>query len=429
MLQGETMEELRYCSKCVTPNTRPRIEFDEEGVCNACRYAEEKKNTDWEAKTKELKAIVDQHRSKDVGRYDCIIPVSGGKDSHFQAYYAKNVLKLNPLCVTFMPAIPTEIGIKNRRNLSEKIGVDHYMITPNPQVHAKLSKIMFREHGNPFLPWILGIFSAVTQVAVEQKISLILYGENGEVEYGGATRSKEAKSLDEGGIALRVKSDRHNWKDSKNWDKYGFSKNELLPYILPSDEEQKKVGIKRLFIGDYYPWNNNHNLYMALNVIGGFSLLERRTVGTYTHGASIDDDLDEVYLWFLWVKFGFGRASKSASPDIREGKLTREKAIELVKKYDGEFPWYIFDKVLEYLGMDEQEFWGVTKRFVGDKENIEREQKEALEAGVPKDQIPRRVPAWQTIGDGKWRHIQTVHGEERILEIPLKRPDDISPRP
>lgn len=411
---------MRYCKKCVTPDTRPRIEFDEGDVCNAYRYAEQKKKNDWDAKARELKKIVEIYKSKNAG-YDSIVPVSGGKDSHYQAYYAKNVLGLNPLCVTFMPSMPTEIGNKNRRNLIEKIGVDHITVTPNPEVHRKLCRIMFKEHGNPFLPWIQGIYSAVTQIAVEKKIPLILYGENGEAEYGGATQSKAAKSLDDGGIELRVKSDRHNWKDPRNWHQYGIPKKYLIPYIEPPLKVQRAIGIKRLFIGDYVPWNNNHNLYFALNVIGGFNLLERRTVGTYTHGASIDDDIDEIYLWFLWVKFGFGRATKSASPDIREGKLKRENAIELVRMYDGEFPWYIFNNVLNYLEMTEEEFWEITKKFVGDQENIEREKQEALGMAIPEKEIPKRVLAWKKIKDGRWRHVGTIHGEERILEIPPKK--------
>ena len=417
--------KIQYCKRCVTPNTRPRIEFDEKGVCNACRFADHKKTINWKAKEKELKKLVEKFKTKDG--YDCIVPVSGGKDSHFQTYYAKKVLGLNPLCVTFMPSMPTEAGNKNRRNLVEKLGVDHISITPDPETHRKLCKIMLVEHGNPFMAWIQGIFSGVTQVAVEKKIPLMFYGENGEAEYGGSTKGKASQSIESSeGVKLRVKSSRPNWKDPENWHEYGIPKNKLIPYIEPNDDEKKKVGVRRLFLGDYVPWNNNHNLHVALNIVGGFNLLDRRTVGTYTHGTSIDDDIDEIYLWLIWPKFGFHRASKSASPDIREGKLTRERAVELVRMYDGEFPWYIFDKVLEYLQMTEGEFWDVIKRFIGDKDNIKREEEEAIKRGIPKEDIPNRIPAWIKIGKNKWKHAGTVHGEERILEIPLKRPNELS---
>jgi len=414
-----------YCKRCVTPDTRPRIEFDDEGICNACRYAEQKQRINWTAKTKELKEIAKMYKSKKV-KYDCIVPASGGKDSHFQAYYAKNILELNPLVVTFMPAMPTEIGNRNRRNLVEKVGVDHIAVTPNSQIHRQLCRIMFREHGNPFLPWIQGIFSSAAQIAVEKDIPLILYGENGEAEYGGTTKGKESESLDEGGVKLRVRSDRHNWIGPHNWHKYGIPKKDLIPYIEPSLEKQMQLGLRRLFMGDYVPWSNNQNLYFAMNVIGGFKLSEKRTVGTYTCGASIDDDIDEIYLWLLWVKFGFARASKSGSPDIREGKLDRKTAIELVRRYDGEFPWHVFDSVLEYLEIDEEEFWETIRRFVGDQENIARERQEALEMGIPEVKIRRRVCAWEKIDENKWRHVGTIHGEERILEVSQKRPTKIS---
>ena len=414
------MKKILFCKKCVTPNTRPRITFDQEGVCNACRYAEKKQKVDWEQKKSELKKIAEDAK-KSERYYDCVVPVSGGKDSHYQAYYAKEVLGLNPLCVTFMPAMPSDIGNKNRDNLIRSLGVDHITITPDPKTHAKLSKIMLKEHGNVFLPWIQGVFSGPTRIAVEKKIPLILYGDNGEAEYGGASGTKESDSIDStASVDLRVKSDRPNWKNPENWDYYGVPKNSLAPYIEPSDGEKQSVGVKRIFLGDYIPWNNNHNLNMALNVIGGFTLRDKRIAGTYTHGTSMDDDLDELYLWFLWPKFGFGRASKSASPDIREGKLTRERAVELVRKYDDEFPWDVFDKVLEYLDMKEDEFWDVVKRFVGDEENIKRDLE--LANGEP---VPNEIPAWGKIGPSKWRHLGTVHGEERILEIPISRPEKL----
>jgi N-acetyl sugar amidotransferase len=418
------METVQYCKKCVTPNTRPRIEFDSEGVCNACRYAETKRQTDWNAKHRELVETVEKYRNKDGTNYDCVIAASGGKDSHFIAYYVKNILKMNPLCVTFSPSMPVDVGEKNRRNMVEKIGVDHMLITPNPKVHAQLCKIMLKEHGNVFLPWIQGIFSSVTKVAVEKNIPLIFYGEDGEAEYGGTTENNRG-NFTESGIRLRVRSSRPNWKNPENWDQYGFSKKDLIPYISPSDEEVEKVGIKRMFLGSFIPWNNNQNLHYAMNVIGGFTVLDRRTTGTYTHGISIDDYIDDIYLWFLWPKFGFARATKSASPDIREGKLTRDKAIELIRKYDGEFPWYCFDKVLEYLDMSEDEFWGVVRNFMGDKDNIEREKEQAIDSGMSQGDIPNRIPAWIKIGENRWKHAGTIHGEERILELPLKRPDKI----
>ncbi|HDZ17313.1 hypothetical protein LCGC14_0985700 [marine sediment metagenome] len=411
--------EIKYCKKCVTPNTRPRIEFNEEGICNACLYAERKKIIDWKAKEEELIARVNIFKSNT--NYDCIVAVSGGKDSHFQVYYTKEVLGLDPLCVTFIPSIPNEIGKKNLRNLIEKLGIDHIAITPNPEVHRKLCRVMFLEHGNQFIPWVQGIFSAVMQIAVEKNIPTILYGENGEAEYGGLTEGVGAKNETSEDLSVRLKSGRPNFKLPNKWHEYGFSAKELIPYIEPSEEEQKRVGIQRIYIGDYYPWSTKYN-YEIVEKIGGFTMRETRSLGSYTRGAIIDDDIDEVYMWMLWPKFGFGRASKSASPDIREGAITREQAIKHVKKYDGEFPWQTFDKLLDYLMLTEDEFWSTVAKFVGDKENIQRERNTALKLGYNPDDLPLKFPVWERIGENKWRHLGTIHGEERILEIPIKRP-------
>ncbi len=381
---------MKYCKLCVTPDTRPRIEFDEEGVCNACRYAEQKAKTDWDAKLEELKDIAKDF--KNPSGYDCIVAVSGGKDSHYQAWFVKNVLKLNPLCVTFAPAMPNEIGQKNLRNLITKIGVDHLYITPNPDYHKKLSRAMFLEHGNCFLPWTQGVYAAVARVAVEKKIPLIIYGENGEEEYGGTTKSKK---LDKPGVKLRVKSNRPDWTNPRKWDRYGVPKSALVPYIEPSQREFDEVGLKRIFLGDYINWQTNKHLYYAMNVIGGFEILDEPTNCTYTRGATMDDDIDEVYIWFLWVKYGLARANKSASPDIREGMLSREDAIEMIKRLDVQFPSEALGKVLEYMDVSVDEFWDTVEKFIGKE-------------------------AWKKVGDRVWKHRNTIHGEERYLRIPKK---------
>jgi len=407
-----------HCKKCVTPNTRPRIFFNDQGICNACLFAEKKKRSNWEIKEQELRNLITQTLSQNRDRqYDCVIPVSGGKDSHYQAYYAKNILHLNPLGVTFTPFMPTEVGKKNLRNLIEAVGVDHISITPNPQVYAQLTRIMLEEHGDPFKPFLYGVFSGVARIAAEKKIPLFLYGENGETEYGGSEDGLYSK-LDTKGVHARIQSDRVTFRLPEEWDSYGIPKNQLTPYLEPPPEQIQKI--RRIFMADYLPWNNNHHLHVALNVIGGFTLADARTCGTYTHGSGIDDYLDEIYLWFTWPKFGYGRATKYAAKDIREGKMTRERAIELLRLYDGEFPWHMFDRMLELLDMTESDFWAVVERHIGDDANIEREWREA---GKPN--LPQKIPSWEKIGPYAWRHRYPIHREERILELPLKRPSQI----
>ena len=410
-----TSGKIEYCKICVTPNTRPRITFNEDGICNACAFSDDKKQTNWEEKEQQLRDEISSIINEVPDReYDCLIPVSGGKDSHYQAHFAKNVLGLNPLCVTFTPLIPTPVGQRNLRNLVEKVGVDHISINANPQIYADITRRMLQEHGDPFKPFLYGVFSGCARIAAEKNIPLFFYGENGETEYGGSEEEKYSK-LDTEGVNARVQSDRANFLTPDRWTEYGYSEFDTRVFQEPDPEKIKNV--KRIFMADYVPWNNNHHLHVSLNVIGGFELSEERTCGTYTHGNGIDDYLDEIYLWMTWPKFGYGRSTKYAAKDIREGKLTRERAVELIRLYDGEFPWHMFDIMLDVLNMTEDDFWDVVRKHIGDEENIERER---IEAGSNKK--PYKVASWEKIGEDKWRHINPVHGEERILELPLKRP-------
>ena len=216
---------------------------------------------------------------------------------------------------------------------------------------------------------------------------------------------------------LRIGRGYKNYVPSSRWTEWGFTKQELSPYVDAVGEAAfKDAQIHRFFMSEYVPWNNNEHLHYSLNVIGGFRTLEHRTCGAYTHGFGIEDDLDDLYLWLMWTKFGIHRANKYASTDIREGKLRRPGAVELVRLYDGEFPWHVIDKVLTVLQMTEMEFWDLVRQFVGDEENLRRT---AIAEGRNPEDI---IPAWKRIGQSRWQHINTVHGEERYLELPVARP-------
>jgi N-acetyl sugar amidotransferase len=408
------MKTIEFCKCCTHPNTRPRITFNEEGICNGCLHDEKKKVLDWEAKEAELKAIIAEALAKSPNRqYDCIIPVSGGKDSHWQTWYAINTLKLKPLCINVQPSLASPSAAKNLSNIAEKLGVDLLCFTPNPQVYNELMAIMFERFGDPFPPFLHAVFSYIAQIALEKNIPVILHGENGDVEYGGSSAPEYTK-LDNKGVNARIQSDKRNYKQPAEWTYYGFSKEQIACFQEPADEDLKKAGIQRLFLSDYTPWSNNHHLHVALNVIGGFETDKQRAVGGYTYGYSTDDALYDVYIWMLWPKFGFGRATKYTTKDIHEGKINREKALELVRLYDGEFPWEAFDRFCQITNLSEERFWDAVIKSVGDEENFRRE---AEETGQE-----MKIPAWEKIGPDKWRLIKTIHGEERIMELPLVRP-------
>ncbi len=412
--QRHALRPMLFCKHCTHPNTRPRITFNAEGICNGCQRALEKKEIDWAAKEKEFYDLVHESiKSSPDREYDAVVPVSGGKDSTFQTWHAVTKLGLHVLCVNIQPYLPTDVGVHNLRNLPEKLPVDLVSVCPNMQFYSKLARLGMERFGDPYIPWFYGVWAHVTRVAMEKKIPVILYGENGETEYGGST-DKDYVDLDHAGVEARIRSDKQGWLPPERWTEYGFKPEEIRFYQQPSEEEMRSIGMRRLFYSDYTPWSNNHHLHISLNVVGGFRTAEKRTPGTFTFGYSTDDDFYDVYIWMLWPKFGFGRATKYSSKDIQEGKISRPEAVELVKDYDGEFPWKAFERFCEKTGMSDEDLWTSIEQCVGDTENLERE---ARTYGTP-----MKIPAWEKIGHREWRARNTVHGEERILQLPIPRP-------
>ena len=394
---------IQWCKGCTTPTSRPRIEFNDDGYCNACQNAQKKTTIDWEKKEKQFKEYIAKKISENPTReYDCIIPVSGGKDSHLQVWYAKNILNLSVLAVAVEPLLPKDIGLYNRDNLAKSIGVDLIVIKANPQVYAKLTSITFKEYGNPYIPFLYLVFSACAKVAIEKNIPLFLYGENGETEYGGSTSELYSK-LDGAGIHARILGNSGCPTPDKWAEEFNIESRDLIPYQEPSAERFLKSNVTRLFMSDHIAWNNNYALNASLNIIGGFKTDDKRTCGSYTFGYGIDDKIDDLYIWLMWPKFGYHRTSKYAAKDIREGKLSYKGACELVRLYDGEFPWDDFKEILEVLDITEDQFWDIAKQFISDKSN-------------PIDGIV----VWEKIAPNKWKHLNTIHGEDRYLEIPVK---------
>jgi len=403
-----------FCTTCTHPNTRPRIEFDENGRCNGCVRADEKQAIDWSRKEEEFRAVAHEIVSRSPDReYDCVIPVSGGKDSTFQTWYAIEKLGLNPLCVNISPYLPTPIAQHNLRNIAENLDADVLSWIPNQTVFSQLTRICFEKYGDPYVPFLYLLFANITKIALEKKIPLILYGENGEKEYAGSSK-KEFTELDNDGVEARIKSDKRDFLPPERWTEWGFSEAQIRPYVDPDDTKMADIGLQRLFFSDFTAWTNNFHLHVALNVVGGFEMTETRGAGTFTFGYATDDDLYDIYIWLLWPKFGFGRATKYTSKDIQEGKITRENALQLVRDYDGEFPWGALDRFLEKTGLSETKFWEVVGHQIGDEKNLRRE--------AEKFDTDMKIPAWEKIDDRHWRLRNSLHGVERILELPLKRP-------
>lgn len=353
-------------------DTRPRIHFDEEGVCSACKYWEEKDNViDWDARKKEMEEVCDKFRSND-GSYDCIVPVSGGKDSGYIAWKVKHDYGMHPLTVTFAGNKDTVLGKKNLRSLIDS-GFDNILFTPNGAVHKKIIKKAFMEFGDPFLPFISGVIAAPFKAAVQYNIPLIIYGEDGEVEYGGAAETKSKAAFDLAFIREKLLSGQNilKWMDDE------ITLFDLQPYLLPTEKELESTKVVPIHLSYYEKWEPSKHVELAKKRTG-FTALEKRSEGTYTNFASLDDKHDGFHYFMMFPKFGICRATSDAAHEIREGRLSREEGLEFVRKYDGEFPREHFDEFLDDIDMTERAFWQVVERFINRK-------------------------IWEQVGDKEWK--------------------------
>ncbi|QDD13369.1 N-acetyl sugar amidotransferase [Candidatus Methylopumilus rimovensis] len=361
--------EVKFCKKCTVSNQRPRITFDEKGVCSACNYAEYKQTKiDWNARESELIKLCDKHR-KNNGEYDVIVPCSGGKDGGFVAHQLKYKYGMNPLAVTWAPLKATAIG---RTNLDAFIasGFNHILGTPNPQVTRKLTKLSFKHLGDPFQPFIYGQTNFPLQMAIKHNIQLIMYGENGEVEYGGSMKNAFRPDRD------IEDHDSHYFSGlpPQFWTEHGISLADLQPFMSPKFEEIKKNKTEIHFMGYYKFWDPQENFYYCYEHTG-FRPNNERTEGTYSKYASLDDELDGFHYYLSYIKFGIGRATSDSSHEIRDGKITREEGIALVKRFDHEFPQRYFNEFLEFCSITKEEIYEVIDSWRSDhlwfKENEE----------------------------------------------------------
>lgn len=331
------------------PDTRPRIEFDDEGVCNACRYADEKDRIDWDARRAELLELVEPYRSTD-GSWDCVVPWSGGKDSSTVAYRLKHELGLNPLLVTFSPLLVNEVGAANREALIQH-GFDHVFFRPNQRVHRHLARRFTIERGNPKVAWDAGVNAVPVQVALRYGIRLIFYAEHGESEYGGRVLSEEsAKRRD-----LTEVIEHQIGDDPRNWVDDVVTEADLNPYVYPDAAGVEAAGVRAYYFAYFFRWSMFENYRFIREKIPFATHPDGRTPGTFTDFDSLDDKFDDLYYYFQYVKFGFGRTIRDASRFIQNGHMTREEGLELARRHDGELPEAHLDEVLDYLSMTRSE--------------------------------------------------------------------------
>ena len=338
------------------PDTRPRVVFDVDGVCNACHHAEQKCQTDWEARRQECFSVLDRYRSRD-GRWDCIVPWSGGKDSSTIAWRLKFEFGMNPLLVTFSPLLPTEIGNRNREALIQA-GFDHVWVRPNQRVMRHLARRFFIERGNQKVAWDAGVNSTPVQVAVHYRIPLVFYAEHGESEYGGRVLREESKKIRD----LTEVIEHQIGDDPRNWVDEAVSLADLNPFIYPSAASIAEIGVRAMYFGYFFRWSMLENYRFIRDRMPFATHPAGRTPGTFTEFDSVDDKADNLYYYLQYIKFGFGRAIRDACRMIQNGQLTRAEALDLAQRYDGEFPDEYLDEMLDYLALDRDEFAAIIDR-------------------------------------------------------------------
>lgn len=345
-------EKVRFCKRCVISNQRPRITFDENGICSACNFSDFKETqVNWAARENELRALSDRFRRSD-GSYDVVVPSSGGKDSAFVAHLLKNKYGMNPLTVTWAPHLYTDIGFRNHQAHIHEGNLANILVTPAGENHRKLTKLAFQELGDPFLPFIFGQNNMPLQIAQRFNIPLIFYGENSEVEYGGSMADAYTPTRD-----WKTKNPNilMSGMPPEKFLEHGLSQEELVPYMPPEQDALDKLGLEIHYMGYYTKWVPQQNYYYCVENTG-FKPNPTRSEGTFSKYASLDDKLDGFHYYLMYIKFGIGRATSDAAHEVRDGHITREEAVALVQKFDGEFPKKYYQIFLDYCGITEEEF-------------------------------------------------------------------------
>ncbi len=343
-------KEVFFCKKCTISNQRPRISFNANGICSACQFAEfKRKKINWKKREEELLRLLDKHRSK-TNKNDIIVPCSGGKDGSWVAHQLKFKYGMNPLCVTWRPIIPTDIGKRNLKNFIS-VGFDHVLGKADSETLQKLTSLSFNLLGEPFQPFIYGQYNFPVKIAVENNISIMMYGENGEVEYGGDMTYAFKPYND-----FKARDKHYFSKISPiYWKKHKINQSKLKEFEAPPLQKIKHNKTQMHFFSYYKFWDPQENFYYCQKNTN-FEVNPYRTEGTYSKYASLDDKLDGFHYYLMFIKFGIGRATSDSAHEVRDKKISREEAVYLVKKYDGEFPKKYYKIFLKYCDLSEKKF-------------------------------------------------------------------------
>jgi N-acetyl sugar amidotransferase len=346
---------MKYCNRCIIPETRPNIKIDSTGICNACQTHATKPQIDWARREKAFREVVKNSKSR-AKNYDCVIPVSGGKDSTWQVVKCLE-FGLHPLAVTWKTPARTPVGARNLANLIN-LGVDHIDFQINPNVEKKFMLEAFRRHGSTAIPMHMAIYNIPRKIALAYDIPLVVWGENGAFEYGCEESEVEGFVMD------RKWMEKHGVTHDLTVADYASDKltlQELTPYFAPDEKELEAKATSSIFLGYYFPWDPEMTFRVARE--HGFeSEKSGARVGFYNY-ADIDDDFVSIHHYLKWYKFGFTRLFDNLSLEIRNGRLSRNAAIDIVKKTGPQKPLKDIESFCEFVDISLSEFWKIAETF------------------------------------------------------------------
>lgn len=356
-------EAVRWCSKCVYPsiNAAP-MEFDDEGVCMGCRMSEKKVHVldaEWDVRKQMLVDLLEKNRSKDGSRPDCIIAVSGGKDSYFQTHFIKNVLGFNPLLITYYGNNFSEVGQRNLLRMKEVFGVDHIIYQPSVSLLKKLNRLGFEIMGDMNWHNHIGICTVPMKLATQLGIPIVIWGEHG---YGDLAGQFSLNDFVEWTYRTRLEHYCRGYEWNYMVGRMGITNSDMSAFQYPTDSDIYKLGLRGIHLSNYVKWEANEHGPMVQKSYG-FEVSSEAFDRTYRIMSNLDDIHENgVHDYMKWIKLGYGRGTDHATKDIRAGLITRAQAVQLVKKYDHVKPGDL-TRWLEYVGMTEKEFDAIADTF------------------------------------------------------------------
>ncbi len=361
---------VRYCSKCVYPAIAATpLTFDDDGVCSGCRVSGQKDTIDWEKRGRMLKDLADGYKTG--SNYDIVIPVSGGKDSYFQAHYAVKELGLKPLLVTYHGNNYLPEGEYNLFRMREVFDCDHIIVRPSVETLVKMNRIGFKLQGDMNWHAHCGIFTVPIQIAVRYKVPLMMWGEHGFMDLGGMYSHNDFVEFT-AKFRLEHALRGYDWYDFTDEGleklgrpeiKEGLTARDLLWARYPGDDEIDEVGVRGIYLGNYAHWDANRHSRMVMEKYG-WKPAQREFERTYRKISNLDDMHENgIHDYLKFVKFGYGRGTDHSCKDIRAGIMTRGQAVEMVRKYDHVKPRFDLDRWLKYVDMTEEEFDHICDTF------------------------------------------------------------------